>query len=155
MSAEEEPDSESVIGCWELVNWESRTSDGEVAHPVGPDPDGRLIYTRDGFVSVLVAGGSRPSFGSADPRGGDDAQIVSAFRSFIAYSGRYRMDGDSIVHDVDLSLYPDWVGMEQRRLLSLEGDELTLSTPPVEIDGAAVTSTITWRRASPRGAPMS
>jgi hypothetical protein len=137
----------ALVGCWDLTAFESRTGDDEAVHPLGPDPRGRLVYTEDGFVSVLVAGGERPRFSSADLRGGSDAEIVQAFRSFIAYSGRYRVEGDVVIHDVDVSLLPNWVGDSQRRLVSLEGDELALSTPPIEIDGAAVTSVIRWRRA--------
>jgi len=113
----------ALVGTWDLTAFESRTGEDEVVHPLGPDPVGRLVYTDDGFVSVLVAGGDRPPFASADPRGGSDAEIVQAFRSFVAYSGTYRVEGDVVVHDVDVSLLPNWVGDTQRRLVALDGDE--------------------------------
>ena len=51
-----------------------------------------------------------------------------------------------MVHDVDISLYPDWVGGTQTRAVSLVGAELTLSTPPIEIEGSMVETIIVWRR---------
>lgn len=139
--------TDDVVGTWELVGWESRTSDGNRTEPLGPHPSGRLVYTADGFVSVLVAGTDRPALASADPRAGTDADLAHAYRSFVAYSGRYHLEDGTVVHDVDLSLYPSWVGDVQQREVAFVGEELVLRTPPIVVDGVSVVSEIRWRRA--------
>jgi hypothetical protein len=138
----------ALVGTWTLIDWVSRTDAGAITHPLGTETEGRLIYTEDGHMSAVVAARERSRFGSPDPRAGSDAAIVEAFRTFVAYSGRYRIDGDSVVHFVDISLFPDWVGDEQRRHVDLHGDEMVLRTPPIELDGNRVVSELRWRRSS-------
>lgn len=44
----------------------------------------------------------------------------------MAYAGTYEIDGNSVVHYVDISLFPNWIGGEQRRIARLDGDRLAL-----------------------------
>jgi hypothetical protein len=44
----------------------------------------------------------------------------------VAYAGGYSFDGDRVVHHVELSLFPDWVGSDQERSVKLAGARLTL-----------------------------
>ena len=53
----------------------------------------------------------------------------------MSYAGRYRLEGDEIIHIVEMALTPDVVGLEQRRTIQLDGDTLTLS---YTIEGAEV-----------------
>ncbi len=46
---------------------------------------------------------------------------------FVAYAGRYSFRGDRVIHHVELSLFPNWVGTDQQRWVELAGDRLTLS----------------------------
>ena len=41
-----------LLGVWSLVNYADEQSDREDTLPFGPDPQGFLIYTADGFVSA-------------------------------------------------------------------------------------------------------
>jgi hypothetical protein len=50
---------------------------------------------------------------------------------FVAYAGRYSFHGDRVVHHVELSLFPSWVGSDQERWVELAGDRLTLSASPL------------------------
>jgi lipocalin-like protein len=54
---------------------------------------------------------------------------------FVAYAGRYRFHGDRVIHHVELSLFPNWVGSDQQRWLQLAGDRLTLSASPLLLAG--------------------
>jgi hypothetical protein len=40
---------------------------------------------------------------------------------FVAYAGRYSFHGDRVVHHVELSLFPNWVGSDQERWVELAG----------------------------------
>ncbi len=42
------------------------------------------------------------------------------------YAGPFRMEGDSVIHEVAHALNPNMVGTEQLRHIDLRGDELTL-----------------------------
>ena len=48
-------------------------------------------------------------------------------KAFVAYTGRYSFYGNHVVHYVELSLFPNWVGSDQERWAELAGDRLSLS----------------------------
>jgi len=60
-----------------------------------------------------------------------------------AYSGRYTVEGDKVVHRVDVSWNEAWTGTDQVRFVKVEGDRLTITTAPGKnpITGAQTT----WR----------
>jgi hypothetical protein len=49
---------------------------------------------------------------------------------------------------VHMSLYPDWIGADQERLVDLRGDRLTLSTRSLLLRGIQQTAHLTWERVS-------
>jgi hypothetical protein len=52
---------------------------------------------------------------------------------------------------VELSLFPNWVGVDQERLLNISADRLTLSTRPLLLDGRQRTAHLVWELDSGRG----
>ena len=49
-----------------------------------------------------------------------------------------------------VSLFPNWKGQRQVRIVRLDADEVQLSTgEPTLFDGSLKTATITWLRARP------
>jgi hypothetical protein len=50
------------------------------------------------------------------------------------------------VHRVELSLYPNWIGVEQERLVEVVGDRLILSTRPLLLGGVQRTAHLIWKR---------
>ncbi len=137
---------DDVLGRWRLVAFEAHGADGSVRHPLGPDVVGALVYLDDGWFCAHIEGADRPAFGTVDPRGGTTEQVVEAFRSLVAYMGRWRLADSEMIHTVELSSLPDWRGGEKRRTAEMVADELVLSTPPIELDGVATTSELRWRR---------
>ncbi|HKZ81830.1 MAG TPA: lipocalin-like domain-containing protein [Pyrinomonadaceae bacterium] len=80
---------------------------------------------------------------------------VSCFRSAplsrktsASYCGRYEFQGDRVMHYVELSLFPNWIGLSQERLLNLAGNRLRLSTRPMLLDGKQQTAQLVWERVS-------
>ena len=68
----------------------------------------------------------------------------------LAYCGRYRVDGDCVVHTVEMSMYPNWVGTEQRRAYRFDGDRIVLRTvQPIVRNG--VSSVAGWSGAVRKG----
>ena len=78
---------------------------------------------------------------------------IAAFESYLSYAGRWRLDGDEVVHSVEMALNPNAVGLEQRRRVDWAGEDLVLSyqrTPP---SGTVRTFELTWRRVATEMAP--
>jgi hypothetical protein len=137
-----------LAGTWRLRWWESVAADGDVRLPLGPAPEGLLVYAADGTMMTCMARADRPSFASSDLLGGTDAEKVDAVEGFIAYGGAWRMDGEDVVHTVEASLFPNWVGSQQRRRveLSTDGESLTLIAPPFLVGGVVRTNRVGWTR---------
>ena len=69
-----------------------------------------------------------------------------AVEGFVAYAGRYSFHGDRVIHHVELSLFPNWVGSDQERWVELAGDRLTLSASPLLLAGRQQIPRLVWER---------
>lgn len=146
MTAADQP----LVGAWRLRHWVAIGDDGSESSPMGDRAEGLLIYSGDGTMNVLMAEADRPRLASEDLTGGTEQERARAFESFIAYGGRYQVDGDTVRHHVEMSLFPNWVGTVQRRRWELDanGSRLTLISPPVTVGGTTLIQRLTWERLS-------
>ena len=138
-----------LIGAWRLVTYEAHAGD-EVSYPLGEDASGFIMYTADGYMSVLIMAAGRQNFASDDILGGTDEEKLSAAGSFISYCGGYEFLSDRVIHKIETAFYPNRVGTEQVRFIHLDGDELVLTTPPMVIHGTSRSGRLLWERAAPR-----
>jgi hypothetical protein len=117
------------IGTWRLLSYEIRGADGEIKYPWGQDPVGLLIYSGDGYMSVAMMSASRTRFTDKDVKKGTNEEKATAVDTYVSYSGRYEVQEDTVTHHVEVSLFPNWVGNDQKRTFQFDGNRLTLSTP--------------------------
>lgn len=146
-------DAVRLVGGWRLRSWVSIADDGAEARPLGDAPDGLLAYTADGTMVGIMGGGDRPHFATDDVTGGTAEEQAAAFATYIAYGGRYAVDGDTVIHRVETSLFPNWSGTEQRRRFAVsdDGGTLTLTSPPIVLRGTRRIQRLTWSRVDERG----
>ncbi len=130
-------------GAWRLVSLETRTEEGDVSYPWGRDPVGLYIFGGDGFSSVAVMAARRPNFASGDIRKGTTDELVSA-SAYVSYAGRYEIKGNKLVVHVEVSFFPNWVGHAQERFFEFSGNRLTLSSPPVLVEGKRQRAYAIW-----------
>jgi hypothetical protein len=135
-----------LVGAWRLVSWENRAAAGQVTYPMGTDLLGYLIYSADGRFSVTISRGDRARFAVGDLLGGTTDEKAGAMEGFVAYAGRYSFHGDRVVHHVELSLFPNWVGSDQERWVEVAGDRLTLSASPLLLAGKQQVPRLVWER---------
>ena len=115
---------------------------------MGEHPDGLLTYTADGTMVGIMGPGDRPRFAADDVTGGTDDERALAFATFIAYGGRYEVIGDTVTHDVETSLFPNWIGTRQQRRWELDptGRHLMLTSPPLLLGGSTRVQRLRWER---------
>jgi hypothetical protein len=142
-------DQQLIVGAWRLVSWENRATDGEISYPMGLDALGYLIYTADGRFSVTISRADRATFTGGDLLGGTVQEKARAAEGVVAYAGRYSFHGDQMIHHVELSLFPNWVGTEQQRFAELSEDTLVLSASPLLLAGKQQAPRLVWKRADP------
>ena len=138
--------SNPLIGTWRLISWENRGADGQISYPLGKDAMGYIMYTQDGYMFVAIMGSDRGRFDTGDLLSGSTEEKAQAAGTYVSYCGRYEFRGDTIVHHVELSLFPNWVGVDQERLVEVKGNRLTLSTRPMLLGGMQRTAHLVWKR---------
>jgi hypothetical protein len=117
-----------VVGAWILVSFEQESEDGEIAFPLGNQAKGSIYYLPNGYMSVHIMDINRSE--NVDEQLYKDKQLKYSQLGYLAYSGRYQIDEESCImtHNVDISLYPEWIAGEQVRHIKLDGDQLLLSS---------------------------
>jgi hypothetical protein len=142
--------ADEVVGTWRLKRWETQTAEGRVDYPLGLAPTGYLCYTPDGYVFVAMMRPDRPHFRVSDLLGGSPEERAQAASSVVTYCGRYEVRDKRVIHHIEVSLFPNWVGTTQERFVDVTDDLLTITTAPLEIGGLTA-SRLTWERATQQG----
>ena len=127
--------------------------DARIQLPFGPDPQGFLIYTADGFVSAQLMRTGRPAFHSSDWHHGTPEEYQA---SGSAYCGTFEVDEENatVTHVPSVSLLPNLIGGRQCRSINLEGDRLVLRAAGAPVAGGAyVTSRPEWEKTTSKAAP--
>lgn len=137
-------DRKQILGRWRLVEWVQRYDDGREKYPFSRSPEGFIQYDADRMFCFVCSAARKPLSGPqwAAP----DAEKAAAYASSFAYSGTYEIAGDEILHKVDLSLYPNWVGTTQRRRAVLRDGRLSLTARLEEGTPEARTAELIWER---------
>jgi len=140
------PEQHNIGGGWRLISFENHDSDGRVHLPYGPAPVGYILYTADGRMSATVMRGDRTPFAGEPRRGEGTAEKARAFEEYLSYVGRYTFLGERVIHHVEISLWPGWIGADLERLAEFRDERLILRTVPSEDDTWPRTTIITWER---------
>ncbi len=136
----------ALMGTWKLVSASSTTAKGERNEtPYGPSPVGFLTYTGDGRVSALISYGGRKPIAVGRSATLLDEQ-AEAFKTFLAYAGRYTVSGDTVTHHVEISSIQSYVGKDLVRSVTFQGDQIILVTPPAPMNGKIQTVELIWQR---------
>lgn len=136
-----------LVGTWKLVSASSLTASGERNDtPFGPSPAGFLTYAQDGRVTAMISYGGRKRLSSSDSLSALVEEQAEAFRTFIAYAGRYALDGDKVIHHVEIASIQDWVDTDLIRSIKFEGERIVLATPPSLDGGKIQTFELIWQR---------
>lgn len=139
---------ETLLGTWKLVSCVGHWADGRVTYPYGENPEGMLIYDAEGHFSGQIQGQGRPLFESGNLLKGAPEEIKAAFEGYVAYYGTYLVDEhtSSVTHQVQGSLFPNWVGTTQTRLYEFKGGRLSLTPPPFVGKRNQLSITLLWER---------
>jgi hypothetical protein len=133
----------AVTGAWKLESFDERVADGSFEPRFGPNPVGYLIYTSSGRVSATLSGiHRRPYTSGSSPSA--EANCNESVHDFLAYAGTYEVQGSTVFHHIETSVFTNLVGVTLKRGFQLRGDTLTIRTLPPYIWGTQ--SVLVWRR---------
>jgi hypothetical protein len=137
-----------LVGTWKLVSASYTTDKGKVIHNVyGLNPTGFLTYTADGRMMAIITDGGRKPLSVNDRVSAPASGRAEAFATSVAYAGRYTLDGDKVIHHVEVSTMQNVVNTDfVRTIVKLEGKKITLRTPLFSRAGLKVTQELVWER---------
>ncbi len=111
-------DSAQLLGTWRLVSYQAEfQATGEREDAFGKNPTGYQIFTPEGRTMMMVAGEGRKTPTT-------DQDRANLWKSMIAFTGMYRVEGDKFTTKVDTALAPALVGTELVRFYRFDGDRL-------------------------------
>ncbi len=121
---------ERLLGAWRLASWDwIDEAGGKVDSPLGEDAIGQLIYDRSGAVSAQLMRPNQPRFVDDDWRRAQLAERAAAWLGYFCYFGTYTVDeaAGTVTHRVAGSWFPNLVGTDQLRYVTLAENRLSLT----------------------------
>jgi hypothetical protein len=116
-------DDSKLVGVWKLKSFVIEIVQTKERRPLyGNDPKGYLVVTPERFTAVITGEGRKP------PQNDEDR--LFSFRTMIAYTGPYRIEGNRLTTAVEVAWNEAWTGTDQTRIFHLEGDKLFIETIP-------------------------
>jgi hypothetical protein len=129
--------AKDVIGGWTIVS---------AGDAYGPTPKGSLIFDPNGRFSVQLMRHDLPKYVSNNRTQGTPAEYKATVEGSLAYFGTYSISGTDLNLHIEGSTFPNWIGLDQKRInLSVSGDELRYTQPTPSGGGPA--ALLVWKRA--------
>ena len=134
-----------LTGTWRVisVNTEFQLS-GQREPAFGPEPSGFFVFTAEDRAIALITAKERQPGNSLE-------HLAALCRSMMAYSGPFRVEGDKLIIDVDISSNQAWTGGAQQRFIKIAGDTMEMVTPwmpsPFHADRQVVRGVLNLERA--------
>ena len=134
----------SLLGWWQLVSCEIELQASDTREPMYDAPaHGYLVFAPDGRMMTVI--GVLQNGAHADP-----GTWPNASRG-VAYTGRYRVEGNRWLTEVDVDSLPGWTGSIQERSFLIETDRLHVCSAwcvsPLH-GNQVVRARVVWKRPS-------
>src|SRR5882724_10771123 len=142
-SAAAADDKDRIVGVWKHVS--VTQEDAETKEHIaafGAQSHGFLSVTPEGQWTAITTAGGRTV-----PK--TEAEKAAAFESMIAYSGKYRLEGNKVTVRPEVAWNESYIGPDQVRFFRFEGDRMYIESAPRPNPnlGGRVTRSITiWER---------
>jgi hypothetical protein len=118
-----------LLGWWQLVTCDVEFRDSGCREPMFSAPaQGHIVFTADGrMMTVIQSEGS----------------------GVVAYSGRYQLEADRWITQVDVASIPGWTGTAQARSFRIDAGQLHVSSDWLASPrhgGRTIRPRIVWKR---------
>ena len=134
----------NLQGTWTLKSFymvDEETKDKKFHY--GEQPHGTMVLLSNGYMMNVITAQDRMK------KPETDADRSAAFKTLVAYSGKYTIDGDAFITKVDVAWNEAWVGTDQKRTFKIDGDTLTITSmtqPAVNFDNRMMHGELVWSR---------
>jgi hypothetical protein len=117
-----------LVGTWQLLSYFDVDEAGNTGSaPLGLAPKGLLIYGDNDYVSVSMMRTDQDILTRSHSGEDVSSDLTSPPEIvFMGYTGKWRLDGQRVIHEVKVSSDPSMVDEELIREWSIDGDRLTI-----------------------------
>ena len=141
-----EPLKQQLVGTWSVVSFVNKNEKtGKTTKVFGSDPKGYFMFDAANHFSINLMRPGRPKFGRRDfPLPGESR---AALEGMIVMFGDYKVNEseNSISLQIIGGSFPAWDNTNQKRFITINGDELTYKNPTPATGGG--TAVVTLKRA--------
>ena len=142
-------DASMLIGTWkQLTGTMVEEGGGERKSNLSAAPNGYVNFSTDGRLMLLSTDSARKAPAGQVPT---PAEAEALYRSMIAYAGTYKVEGNVVTYDLDVSWNKSWTGTKQVRYWEVNGDRLTVTTPEIvnPLTGKRSVFRLTFQKVAP------
>jgi hypothetical protein len=138
--------AKDLVGTWTLVSI-TLEQDGKKTNMYGANPQGQLIFDPNGRFTTIFLRSDVPKFASGNRETGTPEENKAAVQGGIAYFGTYSVsETDKIItYHLEGSTFPNWRGVDQKRIFKLSGDDFSYTNPTSSTGSGNVY--VVWKRA--------
>ena len=143
--AQQKPLKEQLAGTWTIISNDNVAPDGTKRQLFGPNPKGILVLAPNGQYAQIIVRPDTPKFKVNNRLEGTPEENTAAVRGTTATFGTWSVDEDGKTLTVrnEGSMFPNQVGSESKRTITLQGDQLRVSNPTPASGGK---SESVWKR---------
>lgn len=144
----------NLIGTWFLQEWDCTLNGEYHNHPFGRDARGVISYSPSGRMSAILMKADRAKLKEPNLQKAADHERQFLLNGYVSYAGKWRVEDDQVIHSVDYSLLPNWIGTDLIRTIGWttrfsnpdESAQLILSTKPSATrSGKLVVNRLRWK----------
>ena len=138
--------AKQIQGSWILVSIYNE-QDGKRIDPFGDKPRGSMILTPDGHFSMFFLRASLPKFAANNRMMGTAEENQTVVQGSHAFYGTYAVGSEkeqTVNLHIEGGTFPNVDGQDQKRVMTVKGDELRVINPTPTIGGVAY---VVWKRA--------
>ena len=133
--------AKDIAGTYTLVSFTNQQGDTKT-DTYGPNPKGVMMLDANGRYVVVLMRPDLPKFASNNRSTGTAEEYKAISLGSFTHFGTYSVADSHIIFRLEHTTFPNWDGQEQRRTLTVTGDELKYAVA----SSAGGISTLVWKR---------
>jgi hypothetical protein len=143
--AQQKPLKEQLAGTWTIISNDNVAPDGTKRQLFGPNPKGILVLADNGQYAQIIVHPDRPNFKVNNRLEGTPEENTAAVHGTTAAFGTWSVDeaNKTITVRNEGGMFPNQVGTESKRTVTLQGDQLRVNNPTPASGGR---SESVWKR---------
>ena len=137
---------DALVGTWKILELKIVDEEQKTSYPYGKNPVGYNIYTQGEYMSSSIMMSNRLKLGlpveemralgyGAKPKLVNTLKYIKAMLRYVqagnnyaAYTGKYEVRDNKVIHHLEVNIVPDLVGIDSEFSINLSEDKLVLTS---------------------------